>query len=144
MEAFGVLQTVLFAAGINLLVGISALIIHKESGGVIKFTLPKISIPKINWNPEQNFWMGISFICGFTALAYEVLWTRLLVFSIASTVYSFSMMLAVFLLGIFLGGLLLIPSLSRIKNPRTILILLQGVVGFYVISSIYSLSLIHI
>ena len=96
METFGVLQTVLFAAGINLLVGISALIIYKENRGTTKFTLPKISTPKINWNPEQNFWMGISFICGFTALAYEILWTRLLVFSIASTVYSFSMMLAVF------------------------------------------------
>jgi predicted membrane-bound spermidine synthase/tetratricopeptide (TPR) repeat protein len=140
METFGVLQTVLFAAGINLLVGISALNIYKENGGTIKFTFPKISIPKINWSPEQKFWMGISFICGFTALAYEVLWTRLLVFSIASTVYSFSMMLAVFLLGIFLGSLLLIPSLSRVKNLRTILIVLQGGVGIYVIGSIYSLD----
>ena len=99
METFGVLQTVLFAAGINLLVGISALSIYKENGGTIKFTFQKISTPKINWSPEQKFWMGISFICGFTALAYEVLWTRLLVFSIASTVYSFSMMLAVFFTG---------------------------------------------
>ena len=84
--------------------------------------------------------MGISFICGFTALAYEVLWTRLLVFSIASTVYSFSMMLTVFLFGIFLGSLLLIPLLSKIKNLRTILIVLQGGVGIYIICSIYGLE----
>ena len=84
--------------------------------------------------------MGISFICGFTALAYEVLWTRLLVFSIASTVYSFSMMLTVFLLGIFLGSLLLIPLASRIHNIRTALLILQASTGLYVLGYIYGIE----
>jgi spermidine synthase len=140
MGTFGVLQTVLTAAVGNLLIGIGALNIYKESGGSLKFSLPEIKFPKVDWNSEQKFWMGISFICGFTALAYEVLWTRLLVFSIASTVYSFSMMLAVFLLGIFLGSLFLIPLLPRVKNLRTTLIALQGGVGIYVIGSIYGLE----
>ena len=140
MGTFGVLQTVLMAAASNLFIGISALSIYKENGGIIKFSLPTINFPKLRWSPEQKFWMGISFICGFTALAYEVLWTRLLVFSIASTVYSFSMMLTVFLFGIFLGSLLLIPILSKIKNLRTILIVLQGGVGIYIICSIYGLE----
>ncbi len=140
MGTFGVLETVLMAAAGNLFIGISALSIYKENGGTVKFCLPKINFPKVSWSPDQKFWMGISFICGFTALAYEVLWTRLLVFSIASTVYSFSMMLTVFLLGIFLGSLLLIPLLSKTKNLRTILIALQGGVGIYVIGSIYGLE----
>ena len=101
MGTFGVLQTVLLAAGANLLIGISALSIYLETvpGGDWKFRLPPLRTPSIDWSADQKFWMGISFICGFTALAYEVLWTRLLVFSISSTVYSFSMMLTVFLLG---------------------------------------------
>lgn len=140
MGTFGVLQTVLTAATGNLLIGIGALNIYKESGGSLKFNLPEIKFPKMDWSAEQKFWMGISFVCGFTALAYEVLWTRLLVFSIASTVYSFSMMLAVFLLGIFLGSLVLIPLLPKIKNLRTALIALQGGIGIYVIGSIYGLE----
>ena len=140
MGAFGVLQTVLMAATGNLIIGISALSIYKENGGIVKFSLPKIRLPRMSWTPEQKFWMGISFICGFTALAYEVLWTRLLVFSIASTVYSFSMMLTVFLLGIFLGSLLLIPFSSKIKNSHTILMVLQGGIGIYVIGSIYGIE----
>ena len=140
MGAFGVLQTVLMAATGNLIIGISALSIYKENGGIVKFSLPKIRLPRMGWSPEQKFWMGISFICGFTALAYEVLWTRLLVFSIASTVYSFSMMLTVFLLGIFLGSLLLIPFSSKIKNSHTILMVLQGGIGIYVIGSIYGIE----
>ncbi|MDC1122510.1 fused MFS/spermidine synthase [Nitrospinaceae bacterium] len=140
MGTFGVLETVLTAAAGNLLIGIGALNVYKENVGSLKFNLPEIKFPKMNWSAEQKFWMGISFACGFTALAYEVLWTRLLVFSIASTVYSFSMMLAVFLLGIFLGSLLLIPLLPKIKNLRTMLIALQGGVGIYVIGSIYGLE----
>lgn len=140
MGTFGVLQTVLTAAAGNLLIGIGALNIYKENDGSLKFNLPEIKFPKVEWSTEQKFWMGISFVCGFTALAYEVLWTRLLVFSIASTVYSFSMMLAVFLLGTSLGSLLLIPLLTKIKNLRTMLIALQGGVGIYVIGSIYGLE----
>ncbi|MEK9628508.1 MAG: fused MFS/spermidine synthase [Nitrospinota bacterium] len=140
MGTFGVLQTVLMAAAGNLLIGISALSIYKENGEKIEFKLPKIKIPSMSLSREQKFWMGISFICGFTALAYEVLWTRLLVFSIASTVYSFSMMLTVFLMGIFLGSLLLIPLLSKITNLRSILIALQGGVGIYIIGSIYEIE----
>ena len=141
MGTFGVLQTVLMAAVGNLIIGISALSIYKEEmGGTVKFNFTKIKFPKAHLNSEQKLWIGISFICGFTALAYEVLWTRLLVFSIASTVYSFSMMLTVFLLGIFSGSLLLIYVLSKVKNLRTILITLQGGVGIYVIGSIYGIE----
>jgi spermidine synthase/Flp pilus assembly protein TadD len=142
MGTFGILQTVLLAAGANLLIGIGALSIYLETvpGADWKFHLPPLRAPHIDWSREQKFWMGISFICGFTALAYEVLWTRLLVFSTASTIYSFSMMLTVFLLGIFLGSLLLIPLAARIHNIRTALLILQVGTGLYVIGSIYGLE----
>jgi spermidine synthase len=142
MGTFGVLQTVFLAAGANLLIGIGALSIYIESSpnASWKFYIPALRIPRIDWNSEQKFWMGISFICGFTALAYEVLWTRLLVFSIASTIYSLSMMLTVFLLGIFLGSLLLIPLASRVHNLRTALLVLQAGTGVYVIGSLYGLE----
>jgi spermidine synthase len=142
MGTFGVLQTVLLAAGTNLLIGISALSIYLETvpGANWRFRLPPLQVPRFDWNADQKFWMGISFICGFTALAYEVLWTRLLVFSISSTVYSLSMMLTVFLLGIFLGSLLLIPLAGRIYNIRTTLMILQAGTGLYVIGSIYGLE----
>ncbi|MBT5551604.1 MAG: fused MFS/spermidine synthase [Nitrospina sp.] len=142
MGTFGVLQTVLLAAGTNLLIGIGALRIYLETvpGASWKFRLPPLKTPRLSWNAEQKFWMSISFICGFTALAYEVLWTRLLVFSISSTIYSLSMMLTVFLLGIFLGSLLLIPLAKHVHNVRTVLLILQASTGLYVIGSIYGIE----
>ena len=82
----------------------------------------------------------MSFVCGFTALAYEVLWTRLLVFSTSSTVYSFSMMLGVFLIGIALGSFLVIAIFRSSLDLRTVLIFLQVSIGLYVIGSLYNME----
>jgi len=137
----GVLETVLLAAGANLFIGISAIRIYQDSGGRDwKFRLPPLSLPRLDFCGEDRLWMTISFIAGLSALSYEVLWTRLLVFSISSTVYSFSMMLAVFLLGIFLGSLLVAPLAAWRVNLRAALVFLQAGTGLYVIGSIYNME----
>jgi spermidine synthase len=142
ISALGVLQTALLAAVLNLFVGVIAIRIYQDSGGEskMKVSLPSLSWPKFSFDSKQKMWMGVSLICGFTALAYEVVWTRLLVFSISSTVYSFSMMLAVFLLGIVLGSVLVIPVISRVANLRTALIVLQVGTGLFVIGSLYNMN----
>lgn len=142
ISALGVLQTALLAAVVNLCVGIIAIRIYQDSGGEnkMRISLPSFTWPTFSFDSRQKMWMGVSLICGFTALAYEVVWTRLLVFSISSTVYSFSMMLAVFLLGIVLGSVLVIPVISRVANLRTALIVLQVGTGLFVIGSLYNMN----
>lgn len=142
ISALGVLQTALLAAVVNLFVGVIAIRIYQDSGGENKMqiSLPSFTWPTFSFDSRQKMWMGVSLICGFTALAYEVVWTRLLVFSISSTVYSFSMMLTVFLLGIVLGSVLVIPVVSRVANLRTALILLQVGTGLFVIGSLYNMN----
>ena len=139
---FGVLQTALFASCANLIIGIGCIRIHQEAhpGEKTPWCLPKIEWPSVTLSAEQKLWMGIGFVCGFTALAYEVLWTRLLVFSIASTVYSFSLMLAVFLIGIGIGSLAVVPLMSRVASLRTVLIALQAGIGVYVLFTLFSMD----
>jgi spermidine synthase len=142
ISAFGVLQTALFASCANLMIGIGCMRIYQEEhpGQKTPWRLPKIEWPAVTLSAEQKLWMGIAFVCGFTALSYEVLWTRLLVFSIASTVYSFSLMLAVFLLGICLGSLLAVPLMARVASLRTVLIALQAGIGVYVLFTLFSMQ----
>lgn len=81
--------------------------------------------------------MGVS---GFTALALEVLWARLLVLTIGSSVYAFSAMLSAYLLGIALGSLYAadktgkeedaLPLLARAQALLAALALL-GLAAFY-------------
>lgn len=54
---------------------------------------------------------------GFVALGFEVLWTRTLVLHLHNTSYAFTLMLAVFLAGLALGGALLVRVYDRIRHP---------------------------
>lgn len=137
IDHMGVLQTALAASGMSLIAGIGAIRAYQEEGGTADFAFPRPAWPGLEWSREAALWMGVSCISGFTALAYETLWTRLLVFSISSTVYSFSMMLAVFLLGIVLGSLLAVPVTKRCTDLRKPLIVFQAGIGLYVIFSLY-------
>jgi len=136
---FGVLETALVAAGINLLIGLVCIVVFKkaELGVTCGFGLPKPASVCLQMDKENSLWLAISFLCGFTALAYAAVWTRLLVFGIGSTVYSFSLMLANFLFGITVGGLLIVPFFKRKIDFRLLLTLFQFGIGLYLIFSLY-------
>ena len=78
-------------------------------------------------------------ISGFCALAYEVFWTRILVFFLGSTTYAFATMLAAFLTGIAFGSAVLSRFLPRIRRPALALGAVQALIG---IASVLSLPII--
>lgn len=55
-------------------------------------------------------------LAGFASLAYEVIWTRALLFYISSTTYSFTAILVTFLVGIAVGSWLISLWVDRIKH----------------------------
>jgi spermidine synthase len=60
-------------------------------------------------------------LSGFTALAAEVVWTRLLSLLFGATTYTFSLILAVFLFGLGIGSTVGSAMASRVKSPRAAL-----------------------
>ena len=70
-------------------------------------------------------------ISGFCALAYEVLWTRIMVFFLGSTTYAFATMLAAFLFGIALGSMVFSRWVDRIKQPIAVFGILQIGIGLF-------------
>ena len=79
------------------------------------------------------FLLIIFFFTGFTALALEVLWTRVLVMTLGSSTYAFSLILAAFLSGIALGSILVSKFVDRIKNLWLALALTIGLIGISVV-----------
>lgn len=57
-------------------------------------------------------------LSGMTALASEVIWTRLLTLLIGATVYAFSLILSVFLFGLGIGSSIGSALAARIARPR--------------------------
>jgi len=60
-------------------------------------------------------------LSGFTALAAEVVWTRLLSLLFGATTYTFSLILAVFLFGLGIGSTVGSVMSSRVARPRAAL-----------------------
>ncbi len=88
------------AAGINLIVAAAAM-------GIAAGTQARNPVNPVNpgnpGNPVHAANLVIA-ISGFCALAAEVVWTRLLALLFGATVYTFSIILAVFLIGLGLGS----------------------------------------
>jgi spermidine synthase len=74
-------------------------------------------------------------LSGLTGLAYEVVWTRVLVSIIGTTTYAFTTMLTTFLLGLALGSLIFSRLADRVRTPRP-LALLQLVIALLCLATI--------
>ena len=68
-------------------------------------------------------------ISGFTAILYEVAWTRILAVPFGGMVYAFSAILAIYLVGIALGAAGAARLLRDIKAPVALFGILQGLLA---------------
>ena len=68
--------------------------------------------------PRGVFWTMIAFgFSGGLAMLHEVAWTRALLLIIGSTTFAFTIMLSTFLIGIFVGSLILSRFVDNLKAP---------------------------
>lgn len=72
-------------------------------------------------------WSLLVFISGFLIVALQIVWYRLIGVLLQSNGYSFSLVLAVFLLGDAAGLLVGARMIDRIADPRRFFFLMQGV-----------------
>ena len=125
MRMLGESGTVRLAASLNILVGISALLISRR--GEPSFSLPQKQVRTINDGAHKTIPFGMGIILaaatGFIALAYEIVWYRIYSFTSAGAAPCFAMLLAFYLIGIACGALV-VHDLSRKKLrddlPRTL------------------------
>jgi spermidine synthase len=68
-------------------------------------------------------------LSGLTSFAYEIFWTRSLVFLIGNTTYAFTLMLTAFLLGIALGGYAIRFLADIIRNPLMLFAVIEVLIG---------------
>ena len=86
--------------------------------------------------------LGVAWLSGFTALGWEVLWTRLLVFYLHNSTYAFSAMLAVFLFGLAAGSLLVSRHADRITDPARAFGTLQVAIAILALAAVRCYTLL--
>lgn len=79
-------------------------------------------------------------ISGAAALAYEVLYTKVLIFSLGLTVHAFTIMLTTFLVGLAVGSFVTARFADRLRRPIVALAVVEMLIGATVFASIYFLG----
>ncbi|RPJ48256.1 MAG: hypothetical protein EHM19_02250 [Candidatus Latescibacterota bacterium] len=82
-------------------------------------------------------------LVGFSSLAYEVIWTRVIVYIVTASVEAFAVVLTTFLAGIALGSLFVARWVDRWRRSLTVFGAIEIAVGLAAIASIPLLSNIH-
>ncbi len=115
IRLLGLRETIFLAATLNLLVAAGAFLLARFSTGQARQPAPVASNehvpldrdqhppPALSRGTLQYIAVGYAF-SGFAALGYEVAWARILYIHTLHAVYSFSLMLAIFLTGLALGS----------------------------------------
>ncbi len=117
LPEYGRFATTALAAGANLALGVGALGLSAWAGGresVVVDDLPP-EVPRTDVFLPVTVAIGLA---GFSALAYEVAWTRLLGLMLGASTYTFSTMLLAFLIGIAIGGAVGGPVADRLFARR--------------------------
>ena len=125
LPSFGVRATIWIAAGINLVIGLSAIIIDVRSAGApaggLTASLPVASSDpavEIKSSRHSPFWLSCAFISGFVTFSVQVTWSRLLAMIIGSSTYAFSIVVAIFLAGLALGAYLVSSNKISAKHDE--------------------------
>jgi spermidine synthase len=121
LRVFDMPTATFVAVAINVVVGLLAL-------GVARFTPHTIikggasdALPAAGTTTETRLVYVAIALSGLTALGSEVVWTRLLSLIFGATAYTFSLILAVFLVGLGIGSSVGASMARSSTNPRTAL-----------------------
>jgi spermidine synthase len=119
LPALGVRLTIFTAAALNLLVGLAAILIDRkdesapaadagEAEALDESVEPAQQEPRpAAVNPQSpGFWLLCAAVSGFVTISTQVAWTRVLTMIIGSSTYAFSIVVALFLLGLTIGAYL--------------------------------------
>ena len=106
----GVRTTILIAAAINIIIGVTAVLAERRadlqsenpSAAATDPLLESESLPaEIR---GSNFWLFCALASGFVTISTQVAWTRILAMIIGSSTYAFSIVVALFLIGLAGGA----------------------------------------
>src|SRR5262245_31920351 len=106
------------AVGLNLVVALLALLVASRTPHtVITATADTPHVATSTPEVSRLVYIAIA-LSGMTALGSEVVWTRVLSLMFGATTYTFSLILAVFLVGLGIGSSLGSAMARNLSNPR--------------------------
>ncbi len=138
LRVYDMSATTYAAAAINLTVACLSLALARS----LTYVAAQESSDRDRVSRAQGIrWVQLTILLsGLTALGAEVVWTRLLSLLLGATVYTFSIILAVFLLGLWAGSSFGSSLARRLANPKVALAACQALLAVFIAWTAYTLS----
>ncbi|MGY6412385.1 MAG: fused MFS/spermidine synthase [Alkalilacustris sp.] len=118
----------LLAVGTDIAVGLAALVLARRAGPVAAVpgqaaapAAPRGSVGVADPSLPRGLW-AVAFLSGFATLAVEVIWTRLFAQVLQNSVYTYALVLTVFLAALALGATVA-NALARLARPAPAVVL---------------------
>jgi len=144
---FGLSGTIFIASGVNILIGLSVLFFARLQILISDHDVQEEIVPSSDKDKrgddasygrmsEKMLFMILLLafgLSGFTSMAYELCWTKVLALCLGSSVYSFALMLASFLTGLAMGSLVISWLAKRVRINFYLFGLIEILIAFFVL-----------
>ncbi|HKS09543.1 MAG TPA: fused MFS/spermidine synthase [Pyrinomonadaceae bacterium] len=145
LPAFGVRATIVIAAAINILVGVIALVLQRRNFADVPSRI-ETELPggaETAGVDTSRFWLFAAFASGFVTISTQVSWTRILTMIIGSSTYAFSIVVALFLIGLA-GGAWIVGRKDRSARLRTTIMVVELITAVSLLLSLFVLNRIPV
>lgn len=147
IPTLGLSATTTSAAMVNLAIGVVALLALRSASAVVS-SVPARPAPfgatdtagrdgawgaRVITPARRRTVLVVFAISGFAAMVYQIAWTRALVMSLGSSTYSFTCILAAFILGLALGSFAVARRVDRWERPILVFGVIQLLIGGVVV-----------
>jgi predicted membrane-bound spermidine synthase len=127
IELVGLTGTLVIGAALSATAGVAALLMSRDTPAVEP--VPAGDRPSAASFSTPYLALGLAFVSGLTSLGYQVLWTRLLSSGTGNSTYVFTLILAVFLIGIAIGAFVFAATRRWIPRPLGLIAIAQILVA---------------
>jgi len=138
MKLYGVTTTIWIAAGLN--IGLASVILiffrSQWTRSVPEEELPPAEKESRFYTPEVILILGGFCVTGIASLIYQVAWTRIFSLLLGSSVYAFSLILTVFIMGLALGTLVFSRIIKRFADLKKVFGWLQVGIGLSALAAL--------
>jgi len=138
LPSLGVRLTIVVAAALNIFVGVIAIFLQRraQSHDVVEKVDVEESVAAIEGG---GFWFFAALVSGFVTIGTQVSWTRVLTMIIGSSTYAFSIVVALFLIGLAIGAWI-VARKDRSHKLRTTILVVEVLTALSLLQSLFVLN----
>ena len=137
LPTLGVRTTIFVAAALNIIVGVIAILLQRRAQ--LQTNVAVKVDDSVIVDEGRGFWFFAALVSGFVTIGTQVSWTRVLTMIIGSSTYAFSIVVALFLIGLAIGAWI-VARKDRSSSLRSTIMVVEVLTALSLLLSLFVLN----